>query len=117
MAEKISLRCVCTACKVCPQSALHHGASAAEITSVVVNAMTMLQQSINQSIVQSAESLRSKLTIICEKVNLVELSLVSKFSADDARQIVQCEVSSLQLNFRQTLKLDVCCIVSAEKDR
>ena len=44
---------------------------------------------------------------------MAELSLASKCSSDDAQQIVQSEVSSLQLNFRQTLESDVCCIVHA----
>ena len=117
MVEKISLKWVCPACKVSPQNASHQGASAAEITSIVGNALTMLQLSINQYIAQSAESLRSELTTIREKVNVVESSLASKCSADDTRRIAQCEVSSLQFNFKQSLESDVCHIVRAEKDR
>ena len=46
-----------------------------------------------------------------------ELSLVQKCSANDAWQILQSKVSSLQLNLRQTLELDVCHIVCARKER
>ena len=117
MVEKISLKWVCPACKVSPQNTSHQGASATEITSIVGNTLTTLQLSINQSIAQSAESLRTELTTIREKVNVVESSLASKCSADDARRIARGEVCSLQFNFKQSLESDVRRIVRAEKDR
>ena len=80
--EKICLRWVCPVCKASPQSASHHGASAAEIKPIMHNVLITLVQSINQSI--PYESLRTEQTTIHEKVNVVESSLVSRCSTDDA---------------------------------